>query len=59
MEQCPICKRYMTFGMSYSCGNPVIFWTCPCGYDTRNQQVTYSTSVTYNKDTSHREAVVK
>lgn len=47
MEQCPKCGRYMTFGMSYSAGNPVIFYTCSCGYDTRSQTTIATTSTNY------------
>ena len=46
MEQCPRCSSFMNFHMDYSCGNPVIFWKCPCcGYDTRNNIVITSNHV--------------
>ena len=45
MEQCPKCGEYIEFHIEYSCGNPVIYYTCPqCGYDTRSLVVTVSTS---------------
>lgn len=39
---CPICKRQMTFNMTYSNGQPFVYYTCACGYNTLNQ--TYKTA---------------
>ena len=36
--------------MSYSCGNPVVYYTCDCGYDSSKQNLTYGTTVTYDRD---------
>ena len=47
MEQCPRCGRYMTFGMSYSCGTPQVFYTCSCGYDTRAEKIFATTSTSF------------
>ena len=47
MEQCQKCGCYMNFNMTYCCGLPVIFHTCPhCGFDTRSYKIVASTSVT-------------
>ena len=44
METCPKCHCYMDFHIEYFCGNPYIFYTCPCcGHDDRNVQ-NYATS---------------
>lgn len=37
MEKCPKCGRYMYFHMEYSNGYPFIYYTCCCGYSTRNE----------------------
>ena len=47
MQQCPTCGRYMNFNMTYSAGAPLIFYSCSCGYDTRNQNNIASTTYTY------------
>ena len=47
MEQCPCCGRYLKFNMTYFCGTPNIFYTCECGYDTRNQINTVTASPEY------------
>ena len=43
--QCKKCSAMMNFNMTYSCGNPYIFYVCPCcGYDTRDDALTYATT---------------
>lgn len=43
--QCKKCAAMMEFKMTYSCGNPLIYYVCPCcGYDTRDDALTYATS---------------
>ncbi len=34
--KCPKCGDFMEFHMTYNCGQPSIFYTCSCGFDTRN-----------------------
>ena len=41
---CPKCQRPLKWNLIYSCGNPFTYFTCDCGYDTRN---------IYNCATSH------
>ena len=42
MERCPRCGDFMRFHMEYCCGSPYIFYTCNCGYDTRNAYTTWT-----------------
>lgn len=56
--QCPNCGRWLKFNMSYSCGNPVVYYTCDCGYDSSKQNLTYGTTVTYDRD-YFKEHIVK
>ena len=46
MEQCPICGRWLKFNMQYFCGCPLIFYTCICGYDSREYDNTVWTNST-------------
>lgn len=35
MVRCPSCNSHMSFSMEYSCGNPIIVYTCDnCRYTT-------------------------
>lgn len=35
MMKCPSCNGYMNFRMDYSCGNPIVVYTCEdCKYTT-------------------------
>ena len=40
MEQCPVCHNFMKFNMDYFCGSPYVYYTCDCGYDSRNNSTT-------------------
>lgn len=42
MYKCPKCNNYMKFNMTYNCGLPCIYYTCNCGYDTRNIRVVWT-----------------
>lgn len=45
--KCPSCNNYMSFSMEYSCGNPIIVYTCDnCKYTTFGEAY-----ITYNKTT--------
>ena len=44
MRQCPVCKAYMNFKMNHSYGNAFCYYTCNCGYDTRKEHTTYSST---------------
>lgn len=46
MKICPKCLRYMTFHLEQYCS----YHTCVCGYDTRTETVTYSTTTTKQKE---------
>lgn len=38
MMRCPNCNSYMRFSMEYSCGNPIIIYTCDnCRYTTLDE----------------------
>lgn len=46
MEQCPRCNAYMDFHMTYSCGNPFPYYSCPCcGYDERDVKNTATATI--------------
>lgn len=46
MKVCPNCLRYMMFHLEQYCS----YHTCVCGYDTRTETVTYSTTTTRQKE---------
>ena len=46
MEYCSKCGEMMEFHISYFCGTPLIYYTCPCcGNDTRKYICTATTAV--------------
>lgn len=58
--QCPKCGRWLKFNMSYSYGNPVVYYTCLCGYDSSKYQTTYATTTTdFHIDKYSKESIVK
>ena len=44
-SMCPNCGKPLKWNLIYSCGNPFVYFTCDCGYDTRNIY-NYATSYT-------------
>lgn len=60
MKMCPRCGHYMTFGMKYVAGQPVVTWRCLCGYNTSKERiyVTNNTAMEQReKKTAEREHV--
>ena len=44
MKQCPMCKLYMCWYMTYINGKPYSGWRCICGYDTMRARIFTSTN---------------
>lgn len=56
--KCPKCGDFMEFHMTYNCGQPSIFYTCSCGFDTRNNYTIYSNKTTLNKTSQYSATTV-
>lgn len=41
IKTCPICNRPIRFNMTYSNGEPLIYYVCLCGYNTLNLNQVY------------------
>ena len=46
MPKCPVCGHYLNFQIIYCAGQPVVKYTCACGYDSTKHRTTYTTNTT-------------
>lgn len=46
-----MCGRYMVFKMTYSCGQPYIYYDCECGYSTKEENYYFDDKTTITKST--------
>lgn len=51
MEKCPTCDNYITFNTKCICGQPFIYYTCSCGYDSSKVNYAFTTNtIDYTKE---------
>ena len=41
MLKCPRCKGYLNWNFEHRFNTSYVYYTCNCGYDTRDVKVTY------------------
>ena len=53
MMRCPSCNSHMSFRMDYSCGNPIVVYTCEnCKYTTFGESYTTDSKTTMTTGSS-------